>query len=90
MAQPDASGKCGAPTTEHVKSYLRAQRRKKPKSKRAGSGAVYYVVRNERTGRTSGTEHKSLFAATRARKQLDLISYRKGQGRPWNVEKVTR
>ncbi len=79
-------GRCSPPKSVAVGSYDRASTRKKPKPK---AGAVYWVVRNTRTGATSGTKHRKWTSAVAARKRLDLASYRRGQGRPWSVEKRT-
>lgn len=81
--------KCSPPKSVPVKSYSRAPKRRKAKPKPAKAGSTYWVVVNERTGRTSGTRHRDVFAAARARQQLDLKSFRAGNGRPWSVDKRT-
>ena len=82
--------RCSPPKTVSVKSHSRAGRRKKRKpSAGPKAGTVYYVVENERTHRTTGTKHRTLTAAINARKRLDLVSYRAGQGRPYHVAKRT-
>jgi hypothetical protein len=84
------AAKCGPPKTVSVKGYTRkAGKRKRRRTRRAPKpGTTYYIVRNERTGNTTGTRHRTYDAAIRARKRADLKSYRAGRGRPWNVERV--
>jgi len=78
--------KCSPPKSQGVKAHTRSKPRRKAR-RGPKAGETYYVVRNERTGATSGTKHRSYVAAINARKRLDLVSFRAGRGRPWNVEK---
>jgi hypothetical protein len=72
-----------------VKSHTRAGRAPARKARAPKAGATYYVVQNERTGKTLGTRHRTLTGAVAARKRADRASYRAGRGRPWNVAKRT-
>jgi hypothetical protein len=84
-----AGQKCSPPKGQSVRAHTRSARRKKAKPAAAKAGATYWVVRNERTGATTGTKHRSYSSAINARARKDRISFRAGGGRPWNVEKRT-
>jgi hypothetical protein len=68
--------------------------RKRAKAKKAQvaqidreEGHRHLLDLRQRTGGTCGVHHGSYLAAIAHRKKLDLVSFRAGRGRPWNVEK---
>lgn len=65
-----------------VKGYWRAKPRRKPTSRPAGG--AYVVTRGSRVV----SRHRTLTGAINARKRLDLQAYRRGEGRPYNVQKA--
>ena len=76
---------CRPPRTVTVKGHWRQVRktRKKPRAVRPAK----WIVVNTRTGVTV-SRHQTISAAVREEKRLDRISYRKGQGRPYDARPV--
>jgi hypothetical protein len=74
---------CRAPRAVAVKGHWRQVRKKRKRPRRAP--AANWVV--TRGGRVV-TRHRTFTAAVKSRQRLDRASYRRGQGRPYNVDKA--
>lgn len=74
-----AGSSCRAPKSQGVRSYTRS----KPRKRSAARPAAYVVTRKGQVV----SRHRTLTGAISARKRLDRASFRKGQGRPYNVER---
>lgn len=73
---------CSPPKSQGVRSYTRSKPRRKPKPT-----AAKFVVVNSNTGAVV-SRHRKYTAAIRERKRLDLISFRRGNGRPYETRKA--
>jgi hypothetical protein len=80
--------RCSPPKGQSVKAHTRSKSRKSAKATaRARTAKLPYVVVNSRTGAVV-SRHRTLTAAIREERRLDLISYRKGNGRPYDARKT--
>lgn len=76
---------CSPPKSQRVRDYWRRRgqrRRGRPLTSKTGS---IYVVK--RAGRVV-SRHRTLTAAVQTRKRLDLQAWRRGEGRPYDVERI--
>ena len=74
---------CTPPKGQSVKAHTRSKPRRKPTAKKQ----LPFVVKNTRTG-TIVSRHRTLTAAIRQERRLDLASFRRGNGRPYSAGKA--
>ena len=80
-----AGPSCSPPKSSGVKAHTRSKPRRKPTRSSSSRPAAYVVKRNGRVV----SRHRTLTGAINARKRLDRQAFRAGQGRPYDVEKVS-
>jgi hypothetical protein len=78
---------CRAPKAQGVKSHTRSKPRAIKAAATKRRAKLGFVVRNSRTGKVV-SRHRTLTAAIREERRLDLISFRAGKGRPYSSGKA--
>lgn len=79
--------KCSPPKSQGVKAHARGRPIQRKKIAQARRAKLPYAVVNSRTGQVV-SRHRYLTTAIRERTRLDRISFRAGNGRPYDTRKV--
>jgi hypothetical protein len=79
--------KCSPPKGQAVKAHTRSNPRALKRAAAKRRASLPYAVRNTRTGQIV-SRHRTLTAAIRQERRLDLQSFRRGNGRPYDAGKA--